>query len=163
MEFFVKKDYPKHCFDKHWQFGVGSDHAAQMLRKDYCEQLKRVHDELGIRYVRFHGIFCDDMKTVQTFEDVLTIPGTDRFQQVSFRRCGQVYDNVLSCGMKPFVELSFMPAPLARERANPHVLYAANTNPPMDYERWGRFIELSLIHLAEPTGLRRSAFGVCGW
>ncbi|MCH5333901.1 MAG: hypothetical protein J1D89_08075 [Agathobacter sp.] len=152
MEFFIKKDYSKHRFDKHWQFGVGSDHAVQMLRKDYCEQLKRVHDELGIRYVRFHGIFCDDMKTIQTFEDVLGISGTDHFQQVSFRRCGQVYDNVLSCGMKPFVELSFMPTPLARVRANPQVLYAANTNPPVNYERWGRFIESFIRYLLNRYG-----------
>ena len=46
---------------KHWQFCIGSGHAALAQRADYLEQLKTVHDELGIQRVRFHGIFNDDM------------------------------------------------------------------------------------------------------
>lgn len=152
MNITIGKTPPTHPLDRHWQFGIGADHAAQMLRKDYCEQLKLVHDALGIRYVRFHGIFCDDMLTVQTFRDVLGIPGTDHLQQISFRRCGQVYDNVLACGMKPFVELSFMPSPLARQAADPHVLYGANTNPPQDLNRWGQFIEAFIRYLLRRYG-----------
>lgn len=152
MEILVKKEYAQHRFDKHWQLGVGSDHAAQLLRKDCCEQLRRVHEELGIRTVRFHGIFCDDMKTVRSFRDVFGIPGTERFQEISFRRCGEVYDNVLDCGMKPFVELSFMPTLLAKATADPYVLYAANTNMPSDLNKWGAYIEAFIRFLLHRYG-----------
>ena len=40
--------------DDSWQFGIGNDHACQMLRADVCEHVKLAHDELGIRYIRFH-------------------------------------------------------------------------------------------------------------
>ncbi len=40
-----------------WQFGVGNDHAFQLHRKDVCDHVKLVHDELGMKYIRFHGIF----------------------------------------------------------------------------------------------------------
>ena len=152
MEILVQRGYPQHHFDKHWQMGVGSDHAVQMLRRDCCKQLKQVHEELGFRYVRFHGIFCDDMLTVQSFRDVFGGPGTERFQEISFRRCGQVYDNVLDCGMKPFVELSFMPSLLARGTADPQVLYGANTNLPESLERWGSFIEAFIRYLLHRYG-----------
>ena len=38
--------------DDSWQFGIGNDHACQMLRADVCEHVKLAHDELGIRYIR---------------------------------------------------------------------------------------------------------------
>ena len=152
MIFTVRKDAPTHIFDKHWQFGMGFDHAAQLLRKDCCDHLKRVHDHLGIRSVRFHGIFCDDMKTIQTFRDVMGLPGTEGFRELSFRRCGQVYDNVLDCGMKPFVELSFMPSALARAEADPHVLYGANTNMPRDLGEWAEYIKAFIRYLLNRYG-----------
>ena len=152
MELFIKKGTPAHRFDRHWQFGIGSDHASQMLRKDYCEQVKLIHDVLGIRYIRFHGIFCDDMDTVQSFEDVLGIPGTDRLREWSFRKCGQVYDNVLDCGMKPFVELSFMPSPLAKDKTPHRGLYGANTNMPENLDEWARFITAFIRYLLHRYG-----------
>lgn len=39
-----------------WQFGVGNDHAFQLHRKDVCDHVKLVHDELDMKYIRFHGI-----------------------------------------------------------------------------------------------------------
>lgn len=152
MEFYIRKSAAARPLDRHWQFGIGSDHAAQLLRRDYCEQLRRVADALGMRYVRFHGIFCDDMRTIQTFRDVLGTKGTEGFRELSFRRCGLVFDNVLDCGMKPFVELSFMPSPLARAEADPHVLYAANTNLPRDLDEWAAYIQAFIRYLLHRYG-----------
>jgi hypothetical protein len=53
---------------KFWQASVGSGHAALGLRKDWQEQLKAVHDDLGIDGVRFHGSFDDDMGPVVTLD-----------------------------------------------------------------------------------------------
>ena len=152
MIFTVKRNAPVRPLDRHWQLCVGFDHASQLLRADCCAHLKRVHDALGVRYVRFHGIFCDDMHTVQTFRDVLGMPGTERFTERSFRKCGQVFDNVLDCGVKPFVELSFMPTPLARGVADPHVFYAANTHPPRDLDAWAEHIAAFIRYLLDRCG-----------
>lgn len=103
--------------DDSWQFGIGNDHACQMLRADVCEHVKLAHDELGIRYIRFHGIFDDDLLVIQRLTDYFNfaaMPWAGKVQELSFRQIANVFDNVLKCGMKPFVELSFMPSAIAK-------------------------------------------------
>ena len=55
---------PEHRLDKFWQASVGSGHARLGLRADWQRQLAAVHKECGIRGVRFHGSFDDDMGPV---------------------------------------------------------------------------------------------------
>ena len=40
MKFTIPANAPAKPFHKHWQFCVGSGHAAMAMRTDYCEQLK---------------------------------------------------------------------------------------------------------------------------
>src|SRR5436190_16910891 len=87
-----------------WEYCVGSDHAPVALRADWQQQLKRCHDELGFQYVRFHGLLSDDMGTL--------VREKNRFLY-SFFNADRVFDFLLTIGMKPFVELSFMPTALA--------------------------------------------------
>ena len=87
-----------------WEHTVGSDHALMALRADWQQQLRRARDELGFRHVRFHGLFDDDVGTVVRNNDVLLY---------SFFNVDQIMDFLLSIGMKPFVELGFMPEALA--------------------------------------------------
>ncbi|MFV0538974.1 MAG: GH39 family glycosyl hydrolase [Dysgonomonas sp.] len=149
IEINIRKDRTYCSNPKKWQFSVGSCHAAMALRTDYCRQLKQVHEELGIRYVRFHGIFNDDMKTLSTFEDILSIPGADHLVERSFHRCGIAFDNVLSCGMKPFVELSFMPELLAADTSHGKGFYGSIMSMPKSLSLWKehitKFIEF-LLH-----------------
>ena len=42
-----------------WEHTVGSSHALLALRADWQTQLRRCHDDLGFRYVRFHGLLSD--------------------------------------------------------------------------------------------------------
>lgn len=140
-------------FRKHWQFCVGSPHATYALRKDYYEQLKQVHDDLKIQRVRFHGIFCDDMHTYHKMSDILPIPGSPHFTEKNFRWCGVAYDNVLAAGMKPFVELSFMPKHMARKNKKGLFFYKPNISPPKDTGEWYRYIQDFLLFLVARYGL----------
>src|SRR5579863_9571055 len=83
-----------------WEHTIGSGHATLALRADWQAQMRRTHAELGFRHVRFHGLLCDDMST-------LTAEGEQLFY--SFFNADQIFDFLLSIGMRPFVELSFMP------------------------------------------------------
>lgn len=117
--------------DFSWQFGIGNDHAFQLLRTDVCEHIKLAHDELGIKYIRFHGIFCDDMLVFQRFSDLKSfkaLPQADNIGEISFKQVSVALDNVLKCGLKPFLELSFMPSALAER--NPRRVYAIKIIPP---------------------------------
>ena len=80
MEFRIRSNTPVHPHDKHWQFCVGSGHALLALRTDYTRQLKFIHDTLGIERVRFHGIFCDDMRTFNDLSMMYPIPGSEAFE-----------------------------------------------------------------------------------
>ena len=75
MEFVINESLPRIPHKKHWQFCVGSPHALMALRTDYTEQLRFIHDTLGIQRVRFHGIFCDDMRTFNDLSMQMNIEG----------------------------------------------------------------------------------------
>jgi xylan 1,4-beta-xylosidase len=140
--------------DYSWQFGLGNDHAYLLHRMDICEHIKLAHDELGIRYIRFHGIFDDDMLTYQRMSDYSAfrfMPYAKRIEEVNFRQIGHVFDNLLSCGVKPFVELSFMPSALASGKKI-GIRYKNNITMPKSFEKWSNHIQSFIQFLLDQYG-----------
>jgi xylan 1,4-beta-xylosidase len=126
-----------------WEHTVGSGHATLALRADWQAQMKRAHDDLGMQHVRFHGILCDDMGTLICQSDELLY---------SFFNADQIIDFLLSIGMKPFVELSFMPSTLSSgDQTVFH--YRANVTPPRDLAQWSVLIRKLVEHWVERYGL----------
>lgn len=132
--------------EHYWELCVGSCHAATALRADWQAQMRKCHQELGFQYVRFHGIFNDDMNVVQK---PIPLPGTPL--RLCFTYIDVIYDFLLSIGMKPFVELGFMPEALA-SGTKTLFHYKANTTPPKDYTQWGWFIGEFVKHLLDRYG-----------
>lgn len=125
-----------------WEHSVGSDHAPMALRADWQRQLKRAHDELGFRYVRFHGLLSDDMGTVIRHDNKLVY---------SFFNSDQIFDHLLSIGIKPFVELSFMPGVFASGKKTVF-RYEANITPPKDHKQWAALIDRLIRHWVDRYG-----------
>ena len=126
-----------------WEHTVGSGHATLALRADWQAQLRRARTELGVGHVRFHGLLCDDMGTLVSEGDTMFY---------SFFNADQIFDFLLSIGMKPFVELSFMPTTLASgDQTVFH--YRANVSAPKDYARWSELIRKLILHWVERYGL----------
>ncbi len=126
-----------------WEHTIGSGHATLALRADWQAQMRCAHEELGFGYVRFHGLLCDDMGT-------LIGQGDDLFH--SFFNADQIFDFLLSIGMKPFVEPSFMPSALASgDKTVFH--YRANVTPPKDHAKWATLIRKLVAHWVERYGL----------
>jgi xylan 1,4-beta-xylosidase len=126
-----------------WEHTVGSDHAPVALRADWQSQLRRCHDELGFRCVRFHGLLSDDVGTLIRHDEKLLY---------SFFNVDQIFDFLLSIGMKPFVELSFMPKALA-SGSTTVFNYQANVTPPKDYKQWAALISRLVSHWVERYGV----------
>jgi xylan 1,4-beta-xylosidase len=127
-----------------WEHTVGSDHAPAALRADWQSQLQRCHEELGFRHVRFHGLLSDDVGTLINHEEKFLY---------SFFNADQIFDFLLSIGMKPFVELSFMPTALAS--GNKTVFhYRGNVTPPSDYKQWATLVSRLVSHWVERYGAR---------
>ena len=130
-------------FPHFWEHTVGCDHAPMVLRADVQAQLRRCHDELGFRHVRFHGLLSDNMGTLICHRDEFLY---------SFFNADQICDFLLSIGMKPFIELSLMPGALAS--GNKTVFrYQGNVTPPKDYGQWATLIRKLTEHWVERYGV----------
>ena len=130
-------------FPHFWKHCVGSCHATLALRADWQQQMIRCHKELGFKHVRFHGLLCDDMGTL-----------VDEYDQYvySFFNADRICDFLLSIGMRPFMELSFMP--LALSSGNDIVFhYKGNITPPRDYNEWATLIDKLVQHWVTRYGI----------
>ena len=143
IDFFCNLAEPSTPLPHFWEHTVGSDHAPVALRADWQSQLERCHNELGFQYVRFHGLLSDDMGTLVREKNELLY---------SFFNTDKVFDFLLSIGMKPFVELSFMPTALASGKKTVFN-YKANVTPPRDYKQWATLIHKLVSHWVERYGV----------
>lgn len=143
MDFICRLSQQGTPFPHFWEHTVGSDHAPIALRADWQTQLRRCHEELGFRYVRFHGLLSDDMGTVISHDDELLY---------SFFNIDQIFDFLIEIGMRPFVELGFMPKALASGDTTVF-RYAGNVTPPKDYEKWEALIARLVTHWVERYGV----------
>ena len=138
-------------FPHYWEKCVGSGHAVLANREDWRRQLKKCHDELGFEYVRFHGILDDDM-SVCVREQKFDLSGEPGKITYSFFNVDSIIDYLLEIGMKPFVELGFMPEALASGNQT-CFHYKANVTPPAEYSEWEKLITTLVQHWSDRYGL----------
>ncbi len=122
---------------------VGAGRANEGLRADWQQQLAYVRKECGFKYIRMHGLLTDDM-AVYT-EDKNGQP------MYNYMYIDVLFDFLHSIGMKPFVELGFMPGALA---SGPQTIFwwRGNVTPPKDYEKWAALVRNSTEHFTERYG-----------
>ncbi|MEI3798824.1 MULTISPECIES: GH39 family glycosyl hydrolase [unclassified Chitinophaga] len=122
---------------------VGAGRANEGLRADWQQQLAYVRKECGFRYIRMHGLLTDDM-AVYT-EDSKGNP------VYSYMYIDALFDYLQSIGMKPFVELGFMPSALA-SGSKTIFWWRGNVTPPKDYEKWAALVRDLTRHFTERYG-----------
>jgi xylan 1,4-beta-xylosidase len=131
-------------FPHFWEPVMGSEGAHYAARPDLQGHYRRAHAAFGTEFIRYHGVLHDT--NLVYFEDDLA-NAYYRFDGVD--RC---YDPLVSMGMRPFVELSFMPEALAR--ANTHIFHWQGcTAPPRDLTRWGNLVGAFTRHCVDRYGL----------
>jgi len=122
---------------------VGAGRAAEGLRADWQQQLAYVRKECGFRYIRMHGLLTDDMAVYS--EDKNGKP------LYNFMYVDVLFDFLHSIGIKPFVELGFMPARLA-SGSKTIFWWKGNVTPPKDYEKWAGLVQHLVEHFTERYG-----------
>ena len=127
-----------------WETTFGSGRANLTLRDSYRRDLRAVHAITGFEYVRFHGIFHDENGVYD--EDAQGNP------VYNFSYVDQIYDGLLENGVRPFVELSFMPRKLAANLAPHPFWYKPFPSPPKDPARWAALIRAFTQHLVDRYG-----------
>ena len=151
VEFMLDAAQPGTPFLHYWEQCVGSCHAVMGLRADWRAQLAKSHHELGFQYVRFHGLL-DDAMSVCVKENLFFQPDAEEKLRYSFYNVDSIFDFLLSIGMKPFIELGFMPSALA-SGSTTCFHYKANVTPPADYGKWEGLIHRLTEHLVARYGL----------
>ncbi len=133
-------------FPHFWEQMFGSGRANLMLRESYREDLRAVHAITGFRYVRAHAILQDENGVYTEDEHGNPV--------YNFAYVDQIYDGLLKNGVRPVVEISFMPKKLA---FNPDALhpfwYKQNVSPPKSLERWDGLISALAQHLVQRFGI----------
>ncbi len=148
-EFTCNFTQPAQTLGHHWEHTVGSGHAPLALRADWQAQMRRCRSELGFRHVRFHALLSGEMETLLVEEDQFLY---------SFFNADQIIDFLLSIGVRPFVELSFMSEALASGTTTVF-RYAANVTPPKDMAQWSTLIRKLVTHWVDRYGVQE----VRGW
>lgn len=133
-------------FPHFWEQFFGSGHAILSLRASYLEDLRAVKQVTGFRYVRFHGILDDEVGVYKLSDQCGPV--------YNFAYVDQIYDNLLRNGVRPLVEISFMPKQLA---FNPDALHAfwykPNVSPPKSMQAWDDLMTHFAQHLVDRYGI----------
>jgi xylan 1,4-beta-xylosidase len=131
----------------YWEACAGSDRTVVGLRDQWRQDLLRVRREAGIQSVRCHGLFDDEMG--------IAARGAGNF---NFLYVDQIYDFMLDHGVRPFVELSFMPEAFASS-ANRIFAYKGNVSPPRKWQDWHDMVYAFTDHCVKRYGIAE----VEGW
>ena len=149
-------------FPHFWEQTFGSGRAILSLRQSYRDDVRTVKKVTDFRAVRFHGIFNDEVGLYDP-DAVVKNPGLTAEKVVgagpyNFSYIDQIYDGLLDLGVKPFVEMSFMPVKMASDPAALHPFwYHPNVSPPKDYALWDAMITAFARHLIERYGIEEVA------
>ena len=126
-----------------FNLSIGAGRANEGLRADWQQQLAEIKKDAGFRYIRMHGLLTDDMGVYK-----IDAQGKEHY---NFQYIDALYDYILSIGMKPFVELGFMPAALASGDKT-IFWWRGNVTPPHSYEKWENLIKKLTEHWTNRYG-----------
>lgn len=132
-------------FDHLWSKCVGAGRANEGLRAGWLEQLEMVQENCGFEYVRFHGIFHDDMFPVFEKDGRITY---------NWQYIDDLFDRMLDLNVRPFVELAYFPTPLAAENSKTQFWWKANITPDPDkFDEWHNLVKAFTQHCVDRYGI----------
>ncbi len=137
-----------------WEIALGSEQLGYYLKEDAGRGLRnagvslrrsnrRLRDAFGIRFIRANGILMDTLGSYRESGGKAVY---------DWSRIDVVYDMLVGDGLRPIVELSFMPAALAANPRQTILDFRAITSPPRDYRKWAEFVGAFALHLMQRYG-----------
>ena len=133
---------------------LGSEHLSQLfygegpggsqIGAEFQEALSLARRELGATHIRAHAILDDEQGVYRE------VAGEASYD---FTAIDRIYDRLLDLGLRPIVEVSFMPRDLASNPEATVFTYRGITSPPRDWQRWGELNRQLAAHLVERYGI----------
>lgn len=133
-------------FNNNVDFCVGTGRMGLALQKEYMDQLRLVQEKISFSHIRGHGLFSDDMAIYHEYEE-----NGETKVEYNFTYLDLVMDSYREVGLKPFIELGFMPEKLAS--GDQTIFYwKGNVTKPKDYSKWCDLIVATISHLMDRYG-----------
>ncbi|WP_171645246.1 GH39 family glycosyl hydrolase [Paenibacillus phytorum] len=131
--------------DHTWKKLMTVGKAKEVLFAEVQKHMQRVQREIGFQYVRFHGIFDDEMM----------VYGENERGEVSlnFAYSDSLFDFILTSGLRPFLELSFLPSQLAGEECGTIFYKKSFVGSPKDLGKWNQMIHQFITHYIRKYGI----------
>lgn len=117
--------------------------AFDFLSKPHQEMIDDLLSEIPFKYVKFHGLLDDTMHVIKKRGDHYTY---------SFFYIDMVLDYIMKLGIKPLIQLSYMPSCLTENA--PHYDNGMIVSLPNNDEEFLKLIKALIIHLIERYGLK---------
>ena len=145
-------------FPHFWEQMFGSGRAILGLRADYRSDMQTVKEATDFKAVRAHGILDRGVGLYdpdrETKNPGLAALAANDASVYNFFYVDEIYDGLLAEHVRPFVELSFMPAKMAADpKQTQSFWYHPVVSPPKDYAAWDAMIKALATHLVERYGI----------
>ncbi|MCX6236394.1 MAG: glycoside hydrolase [Bacteroidia bacterium] len=132
-------------FEHFWSKCVGAGRANEGLRAGWLEQLKQIQQNCGFQYVRFHGLFHDDMFPVFEKNEKITC---------NWQYIDELFDRMLDLKTKPFVELGFFPKVIASQNSKTQFWWKASITPDENsFGKWQNLVKAFAQHCVDRYGI----------
>ncbi|NFT05799.1 helix-turn-helix domain-containing protein [Clostridium botulinum] len=118
--------------------------AKHVLISESQHMLRQVQQDIGFKYIRFHGLLDDEMMFYSENEE-----GSP---ELCFTYIDLVIDFLLSINLKPFMELSFMPKELAMDPTRTMFFIGSIISLPKSMEKWTYIIQQLIKHFISRYG-----------
>src|SRR5699024_8570278 len=124
----------------------------EALRADWQDHFTEAVTTLGARYVRFHGLYHDDMFVYRASDGGGLGPGTPFPEpRHTFSYTDKLYNFIVARRARQFVEFGFMPRELATQTET-LFWWGAHCSPPKDMDRWADLVAATVRHWLERYG-----------
>lgn len=118
--------------------------AKEILYSEVQDMLRTIQQDIGYEYIKFHGILSDDMMVYNEDKNGRVT--------ISFAYVDKVLDFLISIGLKPLIQLSFMPKALAKYPDKTVFNSGFITSEPNDMAKWNDLIHEFTMHLLQRYG-----------
>ncbi|MCR4845730.1 MAG: xylan 1,4-beta-xylosidase [Eubacterium sp.] len=125
---------------------VGTGRLGLALTEEYLKELEYVQEMIGFSFIRGHGLFSDDVSIYHEYEE-----NGETKVEYNYTYIDRIFDAYLKLGIRPYLELGFMPESLA-SGTQTIFYWKGNTTPPKDYSKWTDMVIALLKHLKARYG-----------
>lgn len=132
-------------FIHYWKKIITFGRASEGLRNNFQLQLRELQREIGFDYIRFHGIFLDEMM-------ICNISNQGKIEY-NWSYVDELFDFFKEVNIKPFIELGFMPSEL-KSTEDTVFFWKGNISPPKDINLWTDLVKELIKHCINRYGLK---------